>query len=126
MDNLPPIEQRLVWAVPHALALRHSVEEVVEACELLAMTATTVGHDLPVGAVEGNMLRDQIQWELDALGLKGAGMMFEGLGAPHATSFDFETFAHHAQVLYPPLSHGACFLCVVHGCCCDSHCRSGS
>lgn len=88
----------MVWAVPHALALRHSVDEVVEACELLALTAATEPHARPRGAAEGQQLRHQIQWELDVLGLSGAGVMFEGLGEPHTTVLDMETFAFHAQV----------------------------
>ena len=87
-----------MWAVPHALALRHSVEEVVEACELLALSSSTASHALPRGAVEGCQLRQQMQWELGTLGLEGAGVMFEGPSAPHATALDFETFAFHAQV----------------------------
>jgi hypothetical protein len=94
----PPLEQRVVWAVPHALALRRSVEEVVEACELMAMNAGIAEHALPRGAVEGRALREQMTWELTHLGLEDAGSAFEGLGAPRAMATDFEAFAYHAQV----------------------------
>jgi hypothetical protein len=104
LDSPPPIEERIIWAVPHALALRHSVDEVVEACELLALTATTSLHARPQGAIEGSQLRHQILWELDALGFSGAGATFESPGEPQTAAFDLQAFAYHAQVCLPFLS----------------------
>lgn len=97
-EEPPPLEERVVWAVPHALALRRSVAEVVEACELLALTETTAPHARPPGAADGWQLREQMTWEMGVAGLHGAGTMFEGLGAPRSAAMDFEAFAFHAQV----------------------------
>eukprot|EP00892_Ulva_mutabilis_P002530 jgi/Ulvmu1/12278/UM087_0012.1 len=96
-EEPPPLEERVVWAVPHALALRRSVAEVVEACELLALTETTAPHARPPGAADGWRLREQMTWEMGVAGLHGAGSMFEGLGAPRSAAMDFEAFAFHAQ-----------------------------
>ena len=97
-EEPPPLEERVMWAVPHALALRRSVAEVVEACELLALTETTAPHSRPPGAADGWQLREQMTWEMGVAGLHGAGTMFEGLGAPRSAAMDFEAFAFHAQV----------------------------
>lgn len=114
VDEPPPLEERVVWAVPHALAMRRSVAEVVEACELLALTETTAPHARPPGAADGWQLREQMAWEMGLAGLEGAGALFEGLGAPRAAAMDFEAFAFHAQVL--PVTHphrftGLCTVC---------------
>ena len=48
---------RNVWAVPHALALRRSVEDIVEACDMLLHTRSTVEHSrLPAQTQSRNLM----------------------------------------------------------------------
>jgi hypothetical protein len=52
----PPLDDRMVWAVPHALALRRSVEDVVEACEAMAEARSASVHARSLAATEDRNL----------------------------------------------------------------------
>jgi D-alanine-D-alanine ligase-like ATP-grasp enzyme len=92
-----PLEQRVVWAVPHALALRSSVEDVVEACERLDRVRGTVPGELGSAAVEDRDLRLQMCWELEVVGAVGVGASHEGLLEPQTAACDFDVFVRSAQ-----------------------------
>jgi D-alanine-D-alanine ligase-like ATP-grasp enzyme len=95
--SLEPLGQRMVWAVPHALGLRSSVEDVVEACERLDRVRGTVPGELGSAARERRDLHLQISWELEVVGAVGVAASYEGLMEPQTTVCDFDVFVRSAQ-----------------------------
>jgi hypothetical protein len=99
------LESRMVWAVPHAIALRRNVDEVVEACQRLLQTRQTAEHSRALDAQELQWLVQQMCWELDVGGVQGVSSMFEGLGLPNTAATDMGGFLKQAQVLLLPSSY---------------------
>ena len=92
------LEDRVVWGVPHAVAARSSVEDVVEACERLGRMRATAEHALPPAAVQARELQLQMCWELGLAGAVGVGEAFEGLDEAIASTTDLDGLIRSAQV----------------------------
>ena len=94
-----PLKKRLVWAVPAALVGRWSVEEIVEACDLMLQHASTAPAARALAAEEQRHLTMQMCWEARTMGLSGVGATFEGIGdEPYAAATNMTQFMLQARV----------------------------